>query len=666
MRGLLEGWKWQKIHRYVVKDLQEKFGKRADCKEFNLKNHYIFPHMRLNAKYIDRDNDGIKDNEDHFFNVTYPVKCDLAFGYEPVKQELPDYVLNGENLNKAVDQLKLIVGYNKFLGKDPIVPWEPDKIKYDGFFAPEKNETNVFRFNVDKESNELHLSLSREFSHSSSSVLSQMLSYEAGCFLGKAGGLPDKESVTLGLAMLDRAIHQGANENDYFVSELIEPIFKEMFFHEKYGLSGVSFKEINDWLGIKGEDDGTEDNFKRLLEKSRQVLKVNQDLKEPINQRVINIDKIPIPEKIVVTRPSYIGYDALEETLPKLGIKVKNHFSYCPIQNIKNGLVTVLVANNDESNKISTILLGFDCEGNLHSAGKLNFDVQYARNKMIYNYLSSFAKDANANGAKLDPDKLCSIYKENIDNGKPVNNALLAAFKYARPLCPPGVTHKDPVVLTYIYNNFCRVSSTEPRLEYSTLTSLFLIDFDQAEAEKELFNWVKKVSDITKIDNKKLEDTYLSKLAESNSRSKAICAMLELFPDSMPKAMPPFLVSNKISKLGIFYAQDAKNLLELLKKKAGVTHGDILMGVMENRWLNGYPNQVKNACREAAKSAIAEDKPIVECIKAAAKAAYKEDPSVKLFRDDFYLWELQTLGLISESENKSLTEYLNQQFNYNL
>lgn len=660
LTGLIEGWKWQKTHKYVIKELQEKFGRKVDFKEFNLKNHYIFPHMRLNAQYIDRDNDGIKDSEDHLFNVTYPVKCDLAFGYEPVKQDFPDYALNGENLNKAVDQLKQIISYNKFLEKNPIVPWESDKIECDGFFTPEKNGTTVFRFNIDKGSNKLHLSLSKDFSHSSSSALSRMLSYEAGCFLGKEAGLPDEESVILGLAMLDRAIHQGVSGNDANqISKWIAPVFEEIFLCEKYGLSGVSFNGINDWLGIKGEDDGTKDDFKRLIEKSRGVLKVNQGLKWPINQRVININKIPIPEKIVVTQPSDISQKTVEEILPKLGIKVK-HFSCYPIQKGKNG--PIAVTSKDESNKMFTLLLGFNSEGNLHSAGKLNFDVKEVRDKVIYNYLSSFAKDA-----KLDPYKLSSIYKENIDNGKPMNDALLAAFRWARPICPPGTKCEDSRMLRDTIKDFGLDLSTEFIIESQQMFErLFPIFSGQAKDEKDLFNWIEKVSGIAKIDKKKLEDTYLSKLVEGKSRSAAIYAMLELFPDSMPKAIPPFPGYKVFCRLPLFNDPEVKNLLELLRKKAGVTNGDILMDVMENKWLEDSSNRVKNACRKAAKSAIAEDKSAVEFIKAAAKAAYKEDPSVQLIRYNFYLLDLQKLGFISESEIKSLIKYLNREFNYNL
>lgn len=375
MIGLTKGWKWKEISRYVIEDLQEKFGNRDGFEAFNLKKHYIFPHMRLQAKYIDRDNDGIKDLDDHLFNVTYPVKGDLSFGFSPVKQDIPDYALNGENFNKAVDNLKLIVLYNSFLGNKGQVPWEPGKIECNGFFTPEKNETNTFRFHIENNTKKLRISLSKDFSHTPKDALSIILSYEAGCFLGKESGLSEKGSVILGLAMLDRAIHQDGSSNNYSRLKFIRPIIEEALFLEKYGLGGISFNDINKWLGIKGENDGTKDSFKRLIKNCTPVLKIGENLKS-----VVNINKIPITEKITIPLDNITSAILEKEVLAKLGIK--GNISTNEKIGEHNSFVTVYAIVKDESETVSNILLGFDAEGNLHAAGRLNLDVNQARDKV--------------------------------------------------------------------------------------------------------------------------------------------------------------------------------------------------------------------------------------------------------------------------------------------
>lgn len=632
--------------------------------------HFTYPHIRrMNVIHCNRDKDPVIDVDDHLFNVTYPKQPDSILGFNSVVQSLPDHKLDSENLNKSLNNLKLIMTYNSFIGNNHSIPWGSDVIQNKGLFTPSERDEKAFRFSIDKNNKKLDVELSRNFVHTHEKLLCRMLAYEAGLFLGKEAGLKKDETVALALSMLERAIHQeGSPETLDFGFLFAFPAMEELLLLERYGIKGITLKDVQASLNIQGEEAGTEAHFRALVESLKNI----PDIGEIADVGPKRVGKeIKLTEKIGPPLTPDIGFEFLDMVLNKLDIKGKTAAMVLLESKNLNESKNVIIGVGDGWDKPYNIhlnlCLGLDSDNIVHTAALPNLNRDRLRETIADNFLTYFAK-----GTSISLKTLNEIYEKSKGEGKESIPALLDTLKWARISLPPGTHLKNMGFFTRGLITSCSSTQEESKAIDKFLTRLYPVGstifgglfFDSkkaSEIELDFIKWIDKVADACHLDKVKLHDTYISGLVNSNSRSSALIETIKLLPDSLPKDIPP-VPASIFTCWSVREDDDAVTLLEVLQKQAGLTSNALMESIMENEWLfDFYEEHVKNACRKAAKTVFENNASPFDFIKTVAKAAYDAKSPIPLFID---LNLFERYKLINKSEKEDICKYLVQELKY--
>jgi len=405
MNRLFEGFEkkagWEDMRKKTVADLKEYFPEDIQSGSLKPDEHYFFPTTRsvLVAK-TDRDGDGVADQGDHIFNVIYPKRVDAAGGYDPVVQPVPKYALDGTSLNQAINQVSLVVRYDRLLppNLESKVVWNADKWKAGGFFEPAAGDTKAFQFKKNA-AGEVEVALSTKFAHTGKQELSRMMGYEAGLWLAKEAGLTGADKTALAVGMTQRVVAAQGSWASSSGQLLDEPWAEEALFAKRYGLSGFTFGELDKLLG-ESHDDFKPEHYKKIADKVKTLPGV-----AALAERAPTTVGTPLPvngEIKFISESSWssVTQAAMDSAMRKLGVDgtVKSFSPSFLNQNQATNVTAVVVKDG----KSTVVSLGVDSEGIVRAATKLDLNLTQKVAMTMREVLSSGFTSTPAVAAEFD------------------------------------------------------------------------------------------------------------------------------------------------------------------------------------------------------------------------------------------------------------------------
>lgn len=523
---LIEGFEkqedWKTIEAGIKQRLKQHWGSDEDMKkEYHFDEHYFTPVTRtVLQKHYDRDGDGVGDAQDKIFNVVYPKRLDPAGGYDPVVQATPDYALDGQALSKAINGLSLTLRYAKMLTPDQEarVAWRPDAVAPGGFFKPAVDDLRAFRFVADPATHNVQVQLSTRFSHTGEQDLSRMLAYEAGLWYGEQAGLDDTGRVTLGLSMLERAVHQ---QGDWYWSSslLEEPWADESFLLQRYGLDQASFAAIT---GASGNpDDFVPEHFKKIGDVVKQR---NLGHAASAAPRRVGVD-VAVPDGIRLPA-SGIDQSVLQSAVERLGLRGSvESFSPSWLSDGQPNNLACVLRNADGSTQV--LGLGVDSEGMLRSAATLTIKLDSMKEQGATVHLGELASASSVPLADLQ-----AVYDQARKDGKAIADALADVYRMLRPRVTPGTDVPQMSALTKLQE----YGLADPS-EWKAATSVHERLFAQGSAlyaEQNFMTWARAVPG---VDAAALDQLYLDQLGDDPARggpAAGVQAVLEALPRPFP------------------------------------------------------------------------------------------------------------------------------------
>jgi hypothetical protein len=424
LNGVLQGKDYATIQKETVAGLKT----MRFLGDANPDKHFFFPSSRevLVGKY-DRDKDGTRDAGDKVFNVIYPKRLDAAGGFDPVAQAIADDALDGSHLNKASENLGLVMRYNNLLepAQAAKVKWSPEAPRPAGFFTPADGDLKAFKFSLDQQSGKLNVSLSTKFAHTDGKDLSRMLAYEAGLYLGKEAGLDQKGQVALALTMLERAAHQ--QDGWYYANNLTdEPWAEETLLARRYGLENVSMAEISEAMGHADDLTAAHVGMVKGLVDSRGLASAATTAPKTVGE------SLAVPADLRLGASS-VDKSAVERVLRDLGVagKVEAFGPSYLSSGEPNNLIAVV---RDPGGKTQQIGLSLDNEGYVRLASKIPLEVDKVKARAGKDYMGAVARAVPG----LDAAKLTQAYERELASGKNVPEAAAAVLAAERKNVPLG------------------------------------------------------------------------------------------------------------------------------------------------------------------------------------------------------------------------------------
>ena len=591
---LIEGFEkqesWSTIETGIKQRLKQHWGNDPDMKnEYHFDEHYFTPVTRtVLQKHYDRDGDGVGDAQDKIFNVVYPKRLDPAGGYDPVVQATPDYALDGQALSKAINGLSLTLRYAKMLTPDQEarVAWRPDAVTPGGFFKPAADDLRAFRFVEDPAMHNVQVQLSTRFSHTGEQDLSRMLAYEAGLWYGEKASLDNAGRVTLGLSMLERAIHQ---QGDWYWSNslLEEPWADESFLLQRYGLDQGSFAAIT---GASGNpDDFLPEHFKKIGEVVTQHGLASAAGATP---KRVGVD-ISVPDGIRLPA-SGIDKSVLQSAVERLGLRgTVESFSPTWLSDGQPNNLACVLRNSDGSTQV--LGLGVDSEGMLRSAARLTLKLDSMKEQGARVHLGELA-----NASSVPVADLQAVYDQARTDGKTIAGALADVYRMLRPRSAPGTDLPRMSALTKL----TEYGLADPA-EWKPATAVFERLFAQGAAlyaEQNFFAWARAVPG---VDAAALDQLYLSKLDADPARSgpaAGVQAVLEALPRPFPAGTALCDVLD-LMKSGLIAPAAMPELTRVYMERFGATPATLARDVT----LAGLPWSASDDARQAALRAFDAD-----------------------------------------------------------
>lgn len=637
LNGVLQGKDYATIQKETVEGMK----RMMFLGDANPEKHFFFPSSRevLVGKY-DRDMDGTRDAGDKVFNVIYPKRLDAAGGFDPVAQAIADDALDGSHLNKASENLGLVMRYNNLL--EPAlaarVKWSPEAPRPAGFFTPADGDLKAFKFSLDQQSGKLNVSLSTKFAHTDGKDLSRMLAYEAGLFLGKEAGLDQKGQTALALTMLERSAHQ--QEGWYYAQNLTdEPWVEETLLTRRYGLEGVSLAEVS--AAMNHADDLTKDHVAmvaRLVE-SKGLSGAAGAAPKTVGEA------IAVPADLRLGASS-IDDSAVARVLRELGVSGKVE-AFGPKYLSSGEPNNVIAVVRDAAGKTQQIGLSLDNEGYVRLASKIPLEVDKVKERAAREYLGKVAKDVG-----LDAAKLLSGYDRAKGAGKSVPEAVASVLAAERKSVKLG-TDVPRLELFDKLRSYGLATQDEHAAIQDVLARVYPTG-EALEGERAALAWLDGVGGAQSAG---LRQTWLEALAADGTRlgaGKSLVAVLSALPRPLPAA-PPFPLKTVLES-GLVPAGAQADVLKALQASTGENaaafakrYGEALVP----EWLGDV--QKETVAREAGAlvTSGASAKDVLVKIAEVVKAAGYSAPSINAAL-------LEEAGLLTAAESRALAQRLTE------
>ncbi|MBN2361695.1 MAG: hypothetical protein JXR83_19740 [Deltaproteobacteria bacterium] len=609
---LLEGFQaresWQQIESGIEQKLKYAYGDYPPiADDYNFDEHYFTPITRtVLQKHYDRDGDGVADAQDNIFNVVYPKRLDAAGGYDPVAQATPDYALDGQALSKAINGLSLTLRYAKMLtpAQEARVPWQPDALVPGGFFDPEAGDLRAFRLVEDAATHRVQVQLSTRFSHTSEKDLSRMLAFEAGLWYGERAGLDDTGRVALGLAMLERSIHQ---QGDWYWSSglLEEPWAEESFLLQRYRLEPASFAGV---VGASGNpDDFLPEHFKKIADYVKQqpgLAGAARAAPQLIGSALDVPDGVRLPAR-------GIDKSVLQLAVERLGLTgTVESFSPSWLSDGQPNNLACVVRAADGTTRV--LGLGVDSEGMLRSASTLTLRLDSMKEQGARQHLEELASRCSVPLADLQ-----TAYDRARQSGQSIALALAEVYRALRPRTAPGTDVPRLNALVEL-EKYGLADPAEWRPASEAFERLFA-QGSALKAERDFMEWARGV---TGVDAAALDRLYLGKLDGDpvhGGPAAGVTAVLEALPRPLPAATQVFDLV-KLLASGLIAPLAMPGLTRLCCDRLGATPATLARDAV----LAGLPWSASNSDRQAALSAFEADRTaraIKEVILHMARAA---------------------------------------------
>jgi hypothetical protein len=613
--------------------------------------NYFYPNDRsVLSTHYDRDRDGVVDQGDGVYNVVLPKAGDASGGLDPVVQSIPDYALSGEDFDRALDNLDILMGIDLFVDS-PAAPWRQGAIVGGGFFQPEAGDLSAFHFEVrehldpasGKTEQELVVQLSTRFAHTPERQLCRMLAYEAGIFLGKlafrdpiTGEVDSARCLALALATLSRAIHQqGADNPDavwYGEGKLLkQAAIEEGLLYHRYGLEalGLSLADVKALVGIDEEahEDGAAHHLDALADRLAQIDATTAVVAAP-PAAVGEMVEIPSTVGARSFEKSVLEVEKLGPRLTELGIPGK--VASVKMDNGGDGFRALV--RMEDAGKASYFSLIFDEGKHLVLASRLPIDGERVVAITAEAQLTAFAR---AQG--LAPAPLIAVMDKALAGGATAVQALIAAIRAARRAVPPGTVVRFDGFQKAA--NLPVLSDKEGEAIETAFSNFF--DQSQAEVEKAFFAWADGwVAAGGVADAQELRTHYLELLAGEPSIGigKAIDGVLAGLKGPAPAGAPPFPIT-----LGLQLGGLATGWVPKLRA-LGIPDSTLLRPLFEHP--EGIPQDLAPAMSKVVDAAMSAGGSAVQVIEAMARDLQTQQMSVGGIP-----WEtLANLGFVSREE----------------
>ncbi len=372
--GIMEEQTWDQMLKGTIADLKRDYKDDIKTGELKVDTHYLPPNNRGRLlTHYDRDGDGVRDGEDHIFNVVYPRRVDTSGGYDPVVQAVPRFALDGSELSKSVNALTLILRYDHVLAPsdEAKVVWDPNKWQPGGFFEPQADNLRAFQF-TKTATGDVRVALSTRFAQTSREDLQRMLAIETGIWLGKEARLTPAKQGALAVTLLQRMVE---GQGEWFSKEdgLLDEFWaEEQMLFSRYGLSGFSIADITSAIGMTEHDDFLPKHFTKAEKFLKQRAPDLGELGTRNPTRVGAALNVP-GAGISLLDGQRFDVSKVSAALAQLGVtgEVENtNPSWISMpMTATNMLVTV-----KNGNERTLYGLGIDTTGTLLAAAKLSFD----------------------------------------------------------------------------------------------------------------------------------------------------------------------------------------------------------------------------------------------------------------------------------------------------
>ncbi len=337
-----------------------------------VETHYFYPDQRkafIGA--LDRDRDGVRDDQDDLFNVVARKRSDAAAGFDPLDPGVSVDALDGTVLNAAVDQMLLIARYAEWpAGLLKNVPWHANAFESRGYHQAAPGDLRAFRFDVKPGSNAISVSMNAAFAHAPKAAMCQMLAIEAGRFVGMKAGLDPVHQAALSLAFLERVRHQATRSGENTDPSPIESDeAHDLFLKARYGL-GVSTAQLQKATG--NPDDFVAATYERLVSLVRSTPGL-EDVGAVAPKRATS--PVDVPANMIVG--GHFSVPEMTDLVKRFGLGLTfdaTHLRYGKF--IAYGK-TAAVPVRDEKGQPAYLTLGIDSEGLVRAASLVRLDTQY-------------------------------------------------------------------------------------------------------------------------------------------------------------------------------------------------------------------------------------------------------------------------------------------------
>jgi len=617
--GMRDKAGWEDIRKGAVKDLKAEFKDDGEHTAEHWEGHYFFPTTRSTlVKHYDRDGDGVKDGQDHIFNVVYPKRIDAAGGLDPVVQPIPTYALDGMALNKSLNDLSLALRWNHLLpaAEEKKVVWNPDKWRSGGFFEPKDGDLRAFQLTKGADGT-VAVALSTRFAHTQQEELSKMLAYEAGLWLGKEAGRDATGQAALGIGLLERVTHQ---QGAWYASEsgmLDEAWAEEALFMKRYGLEGFTFGEMERLAG--DPEVYKPEHFKKIADRVKTLPGIAK-LADRAPTRVG--EELTSRTEITFTPGSYLDEGMLKNALKGLGVtgayKIQSYAPSSLVQNQPTNIVAVV----EKAGKTFQVSLGVDSTGVVKSAARLDLDFAKKAEHTAARILVSLAESGG-----FPKSEAIGVYEAHRKAGKSFGDALSTTLADLRPRLPPGTAAPD---LGELYQLESRglLSNAEEEKIGRTAARLYP-QGTAAEAEKKLFEWVGDVAKRHGLDAKALHKKYLSQFTTGEggplARTKGIAAVVAALPKDAgkPEALAAGDLLTAVNRAREGDEASRAGLLTAIREKMGVKDADLAVDAFRASFQGeDAPAGVEEGVA-AMKRALTAKKPLADAVEAALLASRK-------------------------------------------
>lgn len=425
--GLMREASWDDIMKGAVTELKKEFKDDIKKGELHDDTHYLPPTNRGRLlTHYDRDGDGVRDGEDHIFNVVYPRRVDTSGGYDPVVQAVPRFALDGSELSKSVNALSLIFRYDHLLAAadEAKLPWDPTKWLPGGFFEPKPGDLSAFQF-TKTANGEVRVALSTLFAQTSREDLQRMLAIETGLWLGKEAGLSEDKRGAMAVVMLQRMID---GQGEWFSKEdgLLDEFWaEEQMLFSRYGLKGFSIADVTASLGMGEHDDFLPKHFDAAAKLLKTKAPDLDKLGGRAPTRVGVALAVPVGGVSLMKNDQYDSA-ALEAAFKQMGVPGTIEQSSPSWLSSPTAATNMLVTVNDNGKKV-LYGVGIDTTGTMLVAARLDLDLSKKINGALQ---ASLARIAQSGGLTVG-DAQTAFTNASKTNADPLD-AFVAAAKALR------------------------------------------------------------------------------------------------------------------------------------------------------------------------------------------------------------------------------------------